>query len=471
MKKLIAGVIFLVFICVAGLIYYWAHSLQTKIFVGKSSDNSKKEIIYKTVEEKINNKVPFGIALLGYAGGTHDGASLTDSIIVALVDPKLKKILLISIPRDLFIKVPSRKEDDYRKINIAYIMGFNDTQFPDKPDEYKSTNGEGKVVEHVLSEVTGVPVDYFVSLDFSGFTKTIDTLGGVTVNVERTLDDYEYPLEGKEKETCDHSEEEINAYMATASADPTTKYSEFFPCRYEHLHIDVGSQNMDGATALKYVRSRHSEQDGSDFARAGRQRNLMLAVKDKVLSIGFVSKIVPFISSLGDDVRTDMTPDDVKTLIAKANELNDYKIETLALTDQNYLKLDTSQGGQSIVIPREGMNQYGAIHRWIKDTLSGKKAKVPPLVLLQNGTTTPGLAAKAKENLKKQGIESLPPTSAETQDHKLSEMTIYGKDVETAQVEKIKKEFNVSKVKNIEEKSPNGIYNVLVVIGEDYVNE
>ena len=88
-------------------------------------------------------------------------------------------------------------------------------------------------------------------------------VGGLNVDVERKLDDPEYPISGKEDDPCDHKEEELQA-LATASSQ-----LEAFPCRYEHLVINPGLQHMDGATALKFVRSRHAKgSEGSDFARS-----------------------------------------------------------------------------------------------------------------------------------------------------------------------------------------------------------
>ncbi len=109
---------------------------------------------------------------------------------------------------------------------------------------------------------------------------------------------------------------------------------------------------MDGERALSYVRSRHSLQDGTDFGRSARQRNLIVAVKDKIFTVGFIPKILPFVSSLRDDLSTDLSPDEAKLLIDKSNELNTYKIQNIALTDQNVLKDSFSDDGQDILIPK-----------------------------------------------------------------------------------------------------------------------
>src|SRR5258708_6208353 len=204
-------------------------------------------------------------------------------------------------------------------------------------------------------------------MDFSGFKNTIDTLGGVDITVETTFDDYSYPIDGKENETCGHSSQEIQDYTASPSAGE----ADYFPCRFVHLHFDAGKQHMNGDRALSYVRSRHSLQDGTDFGRAKRQRNLIVAVKQKIITPGFISKIFPFITSLGDDLRTDFTIYDVKALIQDATVLNKYQMVNIALTDQNYLVNAVASTGQYILQPKEGLDNWDTIHSWIADEISG----------------------------------------------------------------------------------------------------
>jgi len=208
---------------------------------------------------------PFNILLLGYGGAGHDGGDLTDTMIVAHVEPKNKKVTLISVPRDLWVALPTNGESvSYSKINAAYAIGLDDKKYPNKLDLYKGKAGGGELAKYAVSKVIGEDIRYFASIDFSGFVRIIDAIGGVDVNVPRTFDDYFYPIKGEEDNTCGFSAEEL--------AEIHRKYSGFkleqqFTCRYEHLHFDKGITHMDGATALKFVRSRHSETDGTDFAR------------------------------------------------------------------------------------------------------------------------------------------------------------------------------------------------------------
>src|SRR3989344_9613899 len=190
-------------------------------------------------------------------GTVHKNGFLTDTIIVASLDTKTKKVSMFSIPRDLYVNVPSfgKVKEYYTKINALYSIGNNNNY---------STGGIGLLTGKV-EEITGLSIHYGVRIEFDGFRKSVDTLGGVDIVVDKTFDDYSFPREGKEDAIC---------------SDST------FNCQVEHLHFDQGSTHMNGSLALKFVRSRKGTNgEGSDFARATRQQKVLLAAKDKALDI------------------------------------------------------------------------------------------------------------------------------------------------------------------------------------------
>ena len=125
---------------------------------------------------------------------------------------------------------------------------------------------------------------------------------------------------------------------------------------------------MDGATALKFARSRHSSQDGSDFARSQRQKNVILAVKEKVLQLNFLPKLVPFIAPF-QDFRTDLSFEDLQALIQKQDEYQTYEIRNIALSDQNVLRHSRSQNEQYILVPLEGEGNWNSVHAWLSQQL------------------------------------------------------------------------------------------------------
>lgn len=187
--------------------------------------------------------------VLGIAGDTRDGNQLTDTIILASVDQRTGDTVLISVPRDIWI--PSLRA----KINTAYYYG-----------QKKQPDGGGlQLSKSAVSEVMGVPIQFVAIVDFRGFEKMIDLLGGVDATVDYTFVDDQYPIAGRENDTC--------------QGDPK------FACRYETIKFTQGLTHMDGATALKFARSRHAQGDeGTDFARSARQEKIIAAVRTKLLT-------------------------------------------------------------------------------------------------------------------------------------------------------------------------------------------
>ena len=350
----------------------------------KTSQSGKKN---QTVPSVIPEKTTYNFLVLGYGGGVHDGTYLTDTMMVAHIDTKVKKVTLISIPRDLWVKLPTKSGADFHtKINSVYQLELFPKDYPDlKPVSTKA----------IVSEVTSLPIDGYVSVDFAGFTKAIDILGGVDVNVAKSFTDPEYPVDGKEKDLCGQDElfKKAEPYI-TPPFDQTERLNKFkedpkieefvknatetpelaFPCRYEKLEFTKGMTHMDGQTALKYARSRHSPTDGGDFARARRQQQIIEAVKEKILSLGFVSKVIPLIDEFKKDVKTDIGLDVIQKFIGQVNVAKEYKITSFILTDQNVLKDAISDDKQYILVPDEGLDSWAEIQKVINDTIASSAA-------------------------------------------------------------------------------------------------
>ena len=230
------------------------------------------------------------------------------------------------------------------------------------------------MAKEVVSEVTGFKINYFAALDFRGFIKIIDILGGIEVKVEKTFDDSKYPIESEMVDNCGKSDDEIAALTATMSGE---KLEDQFPCRYETLHFDKGVQHMDGTTALKYARSRHSPTDGGDFNRAARQKAILMSVKEKVVDFGFISKIIPTVKTLTRNLTTDIDLTKLNELINNAAELANYKITSIALTDKNVLIDAKSADGQYILLPRAGAENWEEVQQFINNPASLTPTVIP----------------------------------------------------------------------------------------------
>jgi len=298
----------------------------------------------------------FGVLLLGYGGVGHDGGSLTDTIILALINPRMKNALLISIPRDLWVTLPITNQTNQpisEKINAAYAIGNNIKQYPHRPDQFSQPSSGGMVAMQVISEITGLPVKYFIALDFQGFENAVNRLGGIEVAVKTGFDDPFYPLPGEENNTCGKSEEEITALTATLSGE---KLSQAFTCRYEHIYFDAGRQLFNGAAALKLVRSRHSTQSGNDFARAERQQLVIQAIKQKALALSVLPKLLPLINDLSYHVQTNIDAATLSKYSKEVSELDLYQINTLVISEQNVLKAGRNNRGQYVLLPKSENN-------------------------------------------------------------------------------------------------------------------
>ncbi len=327
------------------------------------------------------------VLLLGTAGGNHDGPNLTDTVMVVSYDVKLHKTDLISLPRDLWI------DGHKAKVNTLYQIGLN--------------KGDGlELVREEVGNVLGIKIPYGVRVDFNGFIKAVDLVEGVEVDIERPFDDYSYPVPGKENDLCglkeeekEIGEEEANSLgvkpgnlrvlvdmenkIATAAAEPG-KSIEFtdiqvfklFPCRFEHLSFTKGLTKMDGETALKFVRSRHgNNNEGTDFARSKRQQKVLQSFREKILSIGTLSdlsKITGLIKTFGSSVDSDIPvgqyPEFVK-LIKQSEETKSYVIDSTG-KDPLLIAPPSWQYGAWVLIPPD--NDFTKIHQYVSDIFSGK---------------------------------------------------------------------------------------------------
>jgi LCP family protein required for cell wall assembly len=361
-RNILIGIaIFFLFLVSAFATY--GYLTYQRVFVGSSKTSEA------TPTPKPDEPPPppvYTFALLGHGDPGHAGGLLTDSIMIIKIDTGLEKIGLISVPRDSWVEIPSSgwEEQVGWKVNAAYAIGSSERQYLDRPEEFQGEAGGGELAKYTLEKIVGFPIDHFVAIDFSGFQKSIDVLGGIDVYVDRSFTDPLYPITGEEDNPCGKSEEEIAALTATLSA---SKVEEEFTCRYEKLVFTRGNTHMDGETALKFARSRHAAADGGDFNRARRQRAVLLAVRDRVLALDFFSKIIPFLSKLTYNMRTDISLAKMNEFLGMRNQLLEYEIVGIPITADrdNLLEYGYSARGQSILKPKAGENEWQNVHSYI----------------------------------------------------------------------------------------------------------
>jgi LCP family protein required for cell wall assembly len=264
-----------------------------------------------TIQNKqVANEQRINIALYGYGGAGHDGAYLSDSIMVISIQPHATgpaQVAEISIPRDWDVPMynAAGKKVDQGKINQAYSDGMLDG---DGGVPAGQEDAGGAMADAALSHLLGIPIDYFVGLDFTAFDQGVDAVGGIDIDVPVSFVDSQYP-------SCD--------------ADT---------CPYETISFKAGEQHMDGAIALEYARSRHGDNgQGTDFARSQRQQQILTAIKAKVLSIGGIGDLPSLLTALGGNVDTNMTLDDVEAIYNLVKGVDSASILHIGLDATNFL--------------------------------------------------------------------------------------------------------------------------------------
>lgn len=318
-------------------------------------------IFNKNIELKKTSPEKINILLLGIGGGSHEGPNLTDTIILASLNLKDPKATLISLPRDIW------STDIRGKINRAYSDGE------------EARKGAGLILaKSVVGKITGQNIDYGLVIDFSGFIKAVDLMGGLDIDVERSFDDYEYPVAGREDDPCDNKPEDLEK-LATASSQ-----LEAFPCRYEHLNFDKGINHMDGDSALKFVRSRHAKGlEGSDFARSQRQEKVIKAFMERAFSLQIIvnpTKVIGLYDTLKDSIDTDVNQNEFDDFIKLAQKFKNAKIQSVVVDfgDQKnkrgglltHPQINERYNYEWVLIPRIGNDNFSEIQEYISCKLT-----------------------------------------------------------------------------------------------------
>jgi LCP family protein required for cell wall assembly len=280
--------------------------------------------------------------ILGYGGAGHDGAYLTDSMLVISLNTANRQATMISVPRDIWVKIPTNgKNGSYWKINAAYPIGMEDLSYPRKDPAFRGPEGGAHLSTYVVQQVLGITIHYWVALDFNAFRTAVNAVNGVDVTVERAFDVYKYP----------------------ANDDPDIN-SAWIP-----LHFEAGPQHMNGERALEYARARYSNtpDEGTDFGRARRQQRLVEAVKRQVFSVGGLPKVLPLMDALEAHVRTNLGLTDLVALFNLGQHLDESQGDRVVIDSSTFLEDRWSADGQQILVPRQG--NWSAVHAYLAQLL------------------------------------------------------------------------------------------------------
>lgn len=383
------------------------------------------------------------VLMLGKGGLGHEGADLTDTIIIASIDPIQKEAALLSIPRDFYVK----SSGSYSKINAVYSnaksSALSKVSSKDSKRNQKGEDAGLKAVEDAVQTAMGIPIHYHVLVDFNGFKKAIDTVGGVDAVVTKEL---------------------------AVSENMTIDNRRYF------LNVKEGKQHFDGFRALAFARSRHTSPRG-DFDRAGRQRLILVALKEKVFSSGTYGnpiKINQLISNFGNNIQANMTTDEVVRLYKIGTGIESSKILSLSLVDPPNVMIKSSANdrGESIQIPKAGLGNYKEIHSFVRNSLKDSYIKNENAsIAVLNGTGVAGLATRTADDLKSYGYNITQIADAPTKGFTQTVVVDMRANKKPYTEHYLETRFSVKSVNNLPDKSiiP-GNADFVIILGQNEVS-
>ncbi len=348
----------------------------------------------------------------------------TDTIIVVTLDPLSKQAGVLSIPRDLWVPIPGYNDG---RINTAHFLG----------DLYKHAGGGPALARETVEYNLGVPIHYYVRLNFQAFVSLVDLIGGVDIYVEKDINDPLYP---------DH------AYG------------------YDPLYIAAGWHHFNGEMTLKYARTRHGN---SDFDRARRQQQVMAAVLQKITDIGLLpdlAKKAPEIyKMLQTSVQTDLALDQMLALANLATQVDRSAIRS-GVIDQTCTQPWVTPDGAQVLVPlRDRMREVRDYVFAVEMTTTLPALTPTPetaTLSILNGTMRAGLAGATADYLKTQGINTTTIGNADRQDYALSQIILYRDKPTTAT--RLAGLLKIPTTAIVKRSDPNAAQDIVVILGNDY---
>jgi LCP family protein required for cell wall assembly len=320
-----------------------------------------------------------------------EGPWRTDTIIVLTIDPLNRTAGMLSIPRDLWVPIPGY---DQGRINTAHVLG----------DAYNHPGGGPGLAMETVQHNLGVPINYYIRLNFGTFVSLVDMIGGIDIDVPEEIDDPEFP-----------------------SSNPDD------PHGFEHLRIPAGLMHMDGELALKYARTRHSS--GGDFDRAARQQQVLRAILDKVTSEEMLPTLVSHAPQMWDTLRdsfeTNLTLLEIIGLADLATKIPSQNIESAVINEECTMFWETPDGQQVLVPLRDCMREIrddiftsDPVTLAEEDTTTRLMEEAATVAVL-NGSGTPGLADATASYLLEHGIQNISTGNADRFDYAESFVYVY----------------------------------------------
>jgi LCP family protein required for cell wall assembly len=331
---LVTSLIVLLLLLVVG---GFAFSTAQKVLAFGAAISTQKQPL-STQTGYMNTSDRVNMLVMGFGGAGHDGAYLTDSMLVVSIIPSTHHTTLISVPRDLWVQVPANS-GNYGKINSVYEVGSSNNADP-------KAGGDAAVQK--VSSITGLNIKYWMTINFVGFRDLINSIGGVDVYVPDSFN------------ACYPKNDD-------ATVDPS----------WLKIQFNKGLQHMNGATAIMYARAREpvevcgmgtseNQAELTDFGRSARQQIIVKAMLAKVKQTSTWPSMFNAMNALQHTIYTNLSFADLAELSLKM-DLNDPKTAHVGLSNQNVLMDSQSANGQYILTAKN--DNWQAIQDYVKQHL------------------------------------------------------------------------------------------------------
>jgi len=373
-RRIIKWVIILIIVAiisVCGYTMYKFISAGGNIFQGNILDvfNSKP------LEQDLNGRSNFLILGTSEDDPGHDGANLTDSILVVSIDQTNKNVYMFSVPRDLYVDYGMACAAGYSgKVNAYFTCANSGDTAQDEQDRLTQT-------QKFIGDIFGLDIQYGIHVNHTVIKQAVDAVGGIDVDIQGS------------------------------NGDPGVYDRNFdWRCNYKCYLVkyDNGVHHLDGDHALYLSMARGDIAPtyglgNSNFDREKNQQKILIAIKDKAMSTGTLtnlSKITGLLDALGNNLRTNVKTNEIQTIMQVASKIDSRDIHTLSLvTEGSALVKSGSYYGASVVMPSVGMYDYSDIQAYIAKNLSNNPVvrEAAPIVVL-NGSGQSGFG-KTKADL------------------------------------------------------------------------
>ncbi|MBQ3348006.1 LCP family protein [Candidatus Saccharibacteria bacterium] len=373
-RRIITTILLIIVLGLIGLVIwgvFWGNDIIAKLTGGQGNIIDALTFIddtYEPLKTDANgrtNILAFGTSGYDMSGdegdGPHAGAQLTDSIMAISLNQETGDIVMISLPRDLKASPTCTATG---KINEVYWCNGGGADI--------SSEQEAEAAQALMDEVgsiLGIDFQYYAHLNWGALVDIVDTLGGITVTLDEDIDD---------------------DWWTGAVYEAGVPYT------------------LNGEEALGLARARHGTM-GGDFSRGASQQKILIGIKDKIFEKDLsITDILSLASTLGDNLRTNFTLSDMKTLAHLTWEFDFNNMRQVSLLDYAngvyLMTTGTLDNGISYVFPRAGVDNYDDIIEYVALHLSNDPRDYEdPYILVLNASDEAGLASTEEAKLEKEG--------------------------------------------------------------------